>query len=61
MKIIQELQRKYVFTLEYRKGANHGVPEARTRNLVNDPEKNKHREIKLVTSQQLLNKVVSRI
>ena len=38
MKIKQELQSKYVFTVDYRKGSNHGVPDALSRNPVNDPE-----------------------
>ena len=32
MKIKQELQSKYVFTVDYRKGVNHIVPDALRRN-----------------------------
>ena len=39
MKIKQELQSKYVFTVDYRKGANHVVPDALSRSPVNDPSK----------------------
>ena len=39
MKIKQELQSKYVFTVDYRKGANHVVPDALSRSPVNDPGK----------------------
>ena len=39
MKIKQELQSKYVFTVDYRKGSDHGVPDALSRNPVNDPDK----------------------
>ena len=46
MKIKQELQSKYVFTVEYRKGSNHGVPDALSRNPVNDPDKDECSEIK---------------
>ena len=38
MKIKQELQSKYVFTVDYRKGPDHVVPDALSRNPVNDPE-----------------------
>ena len=38
MKIKQELQSKYIFTVEYRKGPNHIVPDALSRNPVKDPE-----------------------
>ena len=46
MKIKQELQSKYVFTVEYRKGVNHGVPDALSRSPVNDPEKDGCDEVK---------------
>ena len=39
MKIKQDLQSQYVFTVQYRKGPSHIVPDALTRNPVNDPEK----------------------
>ena len=39
MKIKQELQSKYIFTVDYRQGAKHIVPDALSRNPVNDPEK----------------------
>ena len=39
MKIKQDLQSQYVFTVEYRKGPSHIVPDALSRNPVNDPEK----------------------
>ena len=39
MKIKQELLSKYIFTVDDRKGANHGVPNALIRNPLNDPEK----------------------
>ena len=45
MKIMQERQSKYVFKVEYRKGANHGVPDALSRNPVNDPDENGCNEI----------------
>ena len=38
LKIKQELQSKYVFTVEYRKGANHGVPDALSRSPIKGPE-----------------------
>ncbi len=37
MKIKQELQSKYVFTVDYRKGATHVVPDGLSRRPVNDP------------------------
>ena len=45
MKIKQELQSKYVFTVHYRQGAKRGVPDALSRNPVNDPDKNVHVEM----------------
>ena len=39
MKIKQELQSKYIFNVEYRKGSSHGVPDALSRSPVNDPNK----------------------
>ncbi len=38
MKIKQELQNNYIFTVDYRKGTSHGVPDALSRNPVDDPE-----------------------
>ena len=38
MKIKQELQIKYVFTVEYREGSNHVVPDILSRNPIKDPE-----------------------
>ena len=46
MKIKQELQRKYVFTVKYRKVANHGVPDPLIRNEANDPYKDGYNELK---------------
>ena len=37
LKIKQELQSKYVFTVEYRKGAHHGVPDALSRSPIKGP------------------------
>ena len=37
MKIKQELQSKYVFQVEYRKGPAHIVPDALSRSPVRDP------------------------
>lgn len=45
MKIKQELQSKYVFNVEFRQGAKHGVPDALSRNPVNDPDKNGNNDI----------------
>ena len=39
VKIKQDLQSKYVFTVDYRKESGHGVPDALSRNPVNDPDK----------------------
>ena len=41
--IKQKLQRKYVFTVECRKGANPGVPDALNRSLVKDAEKEREK------------------
>ena len=38
LKIKQDLQSKYIFTVDYRKGVNHGVPEALSKSRVNDPD-----------------------
>ena len=38
MKIKQELQSKYVFDVEHRKGPDHIVSDALCRNAVKDPE-----------------------
>ena len=37
IKIKQELQSKYVFTVDFRKGANYIFPDALSRNSVQDP------------------------
>ena len=39
MKIKLELQSKYVFAVDYRKGANHVAPDVLSRSPVHDPEK----------------------
>ena len=57
MKIKQELQSKYVFTVDYRKGANHVVPDALSRSPVNDPGKE---ENGIIEFQQLLAILVSK-
>ena len=44
-KIKQELQSKYVFTIEYRKGPNHIVLDALSRNPVKDPDHDEDKEI----------------
>ena len=46
MKIKADLQSKYIFTVDYRKGANHVVPDALSRNPINDPD---DQEIKFST------------
>ena len=45
MKIKQELQSKYIFHVEYRKGPDHIVPDALSRNPVKDPEQHEDKEI----------------
>ena len=38
LKIKQELQSKYIFTVDYRKGSHHIVPDTLSRNPIKDPE-----------------------
>ena len=46
MEFKADLQGKYIFTVDYQKGANHGVPDALSRNPINDPD---DQEIKFTT------------
>ena len=49
MKIKQALQSQYVFTVDYRKGTLHGVPDALSRSLVDDPDKDGHTHLDFST------------
>ena len=37
LKTKQELQSKYIFTVDYRKGSNHIAPDTQSRNPIKDP------------------------
>ena len=50
MKIKQELQSKFVFTVDYRKRSNHGVPDILSRNPVNDEDKYGYKHIDFRTN-----------
>ena len=45
MKIKQALQSQYVFTVDYRKGTLHGVPDALSRSPVDNPDKDGHTQL----------------
>ena len=55
IKIKQELQSKYVFTVDCRKGSNHRVPDALSRNPAKDPEKDGNDGIKFRTIAAISN------